>query len=471
MRFKSFTIFLNLILAGIGSMYFVSCSQPTMDGMMIITQSAELMKDAGTSESSPGYAVNSQIIALDPQNLIETKLLTKDFKSACAPVISYDGKTMLFAATEKEGDNWQIWEMVLSNLKCRQVLSMQGDCIDPAYLPSGRILFSRLAEINSEKKYYPIYTCMSDGSDIKQISYHPHNNFASSVLRDGRILTITSSVYPEKGNPMFLALRPDGTKAELFYKGNSGSSILSRGCETPDGKIVFIESENGNKADGKLVSVSYNRPLHTRINISGDLKGSFNSVLPLKSGKYLVSWRASGNDRFGLYEFNPDIKELGNLVYQNAGYDVTDATMVVQSDLPKKLPSEVDMGVKTGLLLCQDINFTGMSKNTDSHISMIKLVGIDSTMGFVKVEEDGSFFLKIKADTPFQIHNIDDNGQVLNDSCDWIYLRPNERRGCVGCHEDQEMVPENRYCLSVSKDPVEIPSILKNVQEKKIELE
>ena len=471
MRFKSFNIFLNLILTGIVSMYFVSCKHTTMEGMMIITRSAELIKDAGTSEPPSRYTGKSQIIALDPQNPVETKLLTKDFKSACAPVISYDGKTMLFAAAEKEGDNWQIWEMDLNNLKSRQVISIQENCIDPAYLPSGRILFSKLTDINSEKKCHPIYTCKPDGSDIRQISYHPHNNFASSVLKDGRILTITSSVYPEKEEPMFLVLRPDGTKAELFYKGDTGSSILSRGLETQDGKIVFIEAENGNMTDGHLVSVNYNRPLHTRTIISGDLKGSFNSVMPLKSGKYLVSWRSSGNDRFALYEFNPDTKELGNPVYQNAGYDVLDAAMVVQTDLPKKLPSEVDMGVKTGLLLCQDVNFAGMSKNTASHISMIKLVGIDSTLGVVKIEEDGSFFLKIKADTPFQIQNIDDNGQVVNSSCDWIYLRPNERRGCVGCHEDNEMVPENRYCLSVSKDPVEIPSVVKNFQEKKIELE
>jgi len=35
-------------------------------------------------------------------------------------------------------------------------------------------------------------------------------------------------------------------------------------------------------------------------------------------------------------------------------------------------------------------------------------------------------------------------------------LRPNERRACVGCHQGNEVVPQNRP-LSVLKEPVRIP--------------
>ncbi len=59
--------------------------------------------------------------------------------------------------------------------------------------------------------------------------------------------------------------------------------------------------------------------------------------------------------------------------------------LLKKHDRPKKLPSEVDMGVKTGLLLCQDINVTEIqSTGNDIFISesiQIEVLGIDSSLG------------------------------------------------------------------------------------------
>ena len=149
--------------------------------------------------------------------------------------------------------------------------------------------------------------------------------------------------------------------------------------------------------------------------------------------------------------------------------------IVEKHNRPKKLPSEVDMGVKTGLLLCQDINEIGIKSSSISSTfpkaGRIEILGADTTFGVVAVEEDGSFYLKVIADTPFQIQTIDEKGNVLSGPCDWIWLRPNERRGCVGCHEDPEQVPENRLPLSVKKSPVIIPVHIGDIKEKEISLE
>lgn len=437
----------------------VSCKQSSMQGMIIVTQRLVDTKDK-----------NFQIIAVDPHNSVNINNLTGSFITACSPVISFDGKKMLFTAIEKEGDPWQIWEMNLSAAKSRKVLSSEENCIDPGYLPDGRIFFSRQTGIINNIMEYSLFTGKADGTDLRQITWNPHNNSVSSVLMDGRILTVSRSVYPETGDPAFFALRPDGTKDELFYKGIPGSSIVSHGNETADGKIVFIEAGSGKTDNNQIVSVSYNRPLHSRNNLSSGLKGSFNTVLPLKTGKYLVSWRPSESSRYALYEFDPSTGESGKIIYQNADFDVLDATIAEARDLPKKLPSEVDPGSKTGLLLCQNINFTGTGSSPDARATGLRVMGSDSTLGEVQVEEDGSFYLKVKADMPFRMQSISDDGKVIRE-CKWIYLRPNERRGCVGCHEDNEMVPENRYCMSVSKKPVEIPNHVRNLQEKKIELE
>ena len=362
---------------------------------------------------------------------------------------------MLFAAQKKQNDIWQIWEMNLENLKIRQITSSNKNCIDPAYLPGKRMVFSKFTKNDTIKTGHSLYTGNLDGSNISQITFNPHAYFASTVLQDGRILTISRQLYPDEKDGMLMVLRPDGTKQELFYKPFKGSEIFSRGRETNQGKVYFIESENKR---GNIISVNYNRPLHSRVDLSSEIEGDFYNVSPFESGSLLVSYRASDNEPYALYGFDEENKNLGKVIYKDDNYNVLEAVVVKKKERPRKLPSELKMNVNTALLLCQDVNFTVLQpvKDTSSTSKAVKIevMGIDAPLGIVDVEKDGSFYLKVLADTPFRIQTIDEEGQIVNGPGSWIYLRPNERRGCVGCHEDHEQVPENRQPLSVRKEPI-----------------
>ena len=448
-----------------------------MDGMIIFTRVAGKLQDVNyVTGNSWRYIPQTSIVALDPAKPGSSlKVLTEGYYSARAPEISCDGKYLLFAGQLMQNDPWQIWEMKLADSKIRQVTSSSENCIDPAYLPGGGLVFSKLTVNDSLKSGHSLFTCNIDGSDIKRITFNPHSYFASTVLKDGRVLTISRQLYPDQEDPELLILRPDGTKAEIFYKGLKGSTLISRGWETVNGRIVLIESDKSRQEGGDVISINYNRPLHSRVNLTSEINGDFHTVFPLQSGRLLVSWRASDTNRFALYEFDPVNKDIGKAIYQNNDYDALEAIVVEKHERPKKLPSEVDMGVKTGLLLCQDINVLDPQSagiaSSFLKASGIEVLGIDSALGAVQVEEDGSFYLKVMADIPFQIQTIDKNGHVLHGPCGWIWLRPNERRGCVGCHEDHELVPGNRVPLSVKKPPVIIPVHINKVVEKKITLE
>ena len=476
-RIKATIIFSVIMAIGFAGIFFSSCKGKSMDGMIIFTQVSGKGQDNNyVTGDFWRYIPHARIVALDPDKPgVSLKVLTEGFYSARSPEISYDGKSMLFAAQQKENDPWQIWGLNLRESKIRQVTSSAENCTDPVYLPGGRLIFSKLTANDSVKTGHTLFACNLDGSDLKQITFNPYTYFASTVLKDGRVLTISRQLYPDQGDPILQILRPDGTKAEMFYKGIEGSALHSRGWETMNGKIVFIESDNGRQDGGNVVTINYNRPLHSRINLTSEIKGSFHSVFPLKSGKLLVSYRPSDSDRYAIYEFDPENKVLGQAISINADYDGLEAVVVEKLDRPKKLPSEVDMGVKTGLLLCQDINIFDMQSagNTSSFQKAIRMevIGVDSSMGIVRVEKDGSFYLKVIADTPFRIQTIDENGRVLHGPCGWIWLRPNERRGCIGCHEDPELVPDNRLSLSVKKPPVIIPVHISDVKEKEISLE
>lgn len=472
MKFKRALNFTLSLVAIVGfGFFFASCTGKSMDGMVVFTQTS-VNGLAGDLDK----AAKSTIFAIDPNNVGQpAKLLTKDFYSASTPVISFDGVNMLFSAKKVENDNLQIWEMTLASSKIRQVTSFSGNCIDPAYLPNGRILFSSSSSKDTLRSGLPLFTCNLEGADLKQITFNHDTYRASSVLRDGRVLTINQSNLTDQKKSRLMVMRPDGTKAEFFYQGNMESTIFSKPFESSNGNIVFIESNSGSQKGTNITSISYNRPLHSRVNLTSGLKGDFRSVFPLSSGKLLVSYRAGESEKYRLYEYDPAGKALGKLFYEKDGFVIADIVVVEKLERPKKLPSEVDLGVKTGLLLCQDINVLDPEWLNKSAVlkkaASIEVMGIDSSMGIVPVEKDGSFYLKLIADKPFQIRTLDENGQILYQPCNWMWLRPNERRGCVGCHEDHEQVPENRVPLAVKNAPVNIPVHIVKIIEKKVSLE
>jgi hypothetical protein len=397
---------------GSSGIFLSSCKKKSMIGMIVITQTTDKKQNANCLKSDSCRCFpKSQLVVINPDKPNDLiKVLTENFYSALSPDISYDGSHMLFAAREKQNDIWQIWEMNLENSETRQITFSKENCTDPVYLPGGRLLFSQLISKDSVNEGYSLFTCNINGAEIKRITFNPDTYYSSAILKDGRVLTISRQLNPAIKEPMFIVLRPDGTKAEMFYKGACCSNLLSRGRETSDGKIVFAELETGNTGDGKLVSIDYNRPLHTHVNLTSDIKGSFYSVNTNSSGKLLVSYRQSDSDRYGLYEFDKEKKSLGNVIYGNSDFDVIESVVVEKREKPKKLPSEVDMGVKTGLLLCQDINFFDVKSSGNSSgktkAYRIEVIGRDSTLGIVTVEKDGSFYLKVIADTPFGFRQL-----------------------------------------------------------------
>jgi hypothetical protein len=477
MEIKKIFLPLKIVLLSLSCSLILSCiSNSVKKGMLIIMEAPVSNQPPEKASGVTGHNIpGERISAILPGKPGSLKVLTKDFYSACSPAISYDGRLMLFAAQQKQDEPWQIWEMNLDNLKCRKITSFKENCTDPAYLPVGRMVFSKMTVNDTVKSAHCLYVCNMNGSGLKQITYSPSDNLSTIVLKDGRLLTINSQLLPEKGEPILMILRPDGTKADMFYKGAGGKTLIGAAHETSDGKILFIESDKEGLQKGDLISITYNRPLHSRIELTSSNDGDFCSVLPVASDRYLVSCRKSVGELFSLYEFDPEKKLLGQKVFSDPGYDVTDAILVEEYERPKKLPSEVDLQVKTGLLLCQDLNFGGfqLTDNISDNKKALKIeiLGVDTTYGVVKAEKDGSFQLKVMADIPFRIRTLDGDGNVTNGPCSWIWLRPNERRGCIGCHEDPELVPENKVSMAIKKSPVIIPVHITKVKEKIVDLE
>ncbi|MBN2349161.1 MAG: hypothetical protein JXJ22_10005 [Bacteroidales bacterium] len=436
----------------------ISCGNKIPEGLVILTEISSDSPDNIVMDNFP----RPRIVAF---NLTKSdkpvKELTADFYGAQSPEISYDGRKMLFCAQKNKEDLWQIWEMDLISLEYKQITSGKENCSNPAYLPGGKCVFSKRPENIVTGNEKALYVCNLDGSGMQQITFHPHTDLSSTVLKDGRIVTVSTQLYPEPAKPILMVMRPDGTKAELFYDLPENSKFISRAWETPEGMVFFTETCERDANKGNIIAVNQNRPLFTRMNLSPDTEGSFRYIFPLPSGQCLVSYRTSEKDNYGLYEFDPETKKIKEKVYSTPDYHIVEAVVAVPRERPRNLPSEVDESKKTGLYFCQDINLTNTSsKNNESKkTNRIRLTGIHGSLGKATVENDGSFHLQVIANTPFRIQTINDTGEIVNGPSAWLWIRPNERRGCVGCHQDPELAPDNRLTLSAQKAPVLIPSL------------
>ncbi len=76
-------------------------------------------------------------------------------------------------------------------------------------------------------------------------------------------------------------------------------------------------------------------------------------------------------------------------------------------------------------------------------------------LGEIAVEPDGSFQIELPADLPVQLQTLDENGLALR-TCGWIWAKHREPRGCIGCHEDPELTPANRFVQAVQKPGIEL---------------
>ncbi|MGB7593852.1 MAG: hypothetical protein WBO19_21695, partial [Terriglobia bacterium] len=64
---------------------------------------------------------------------------------------------------------------------------------------------------------------------------------------------------------------------------------------------------------------------------------------------------------------------------------------------------------------------------------------------------DGSFYIAVPPDRPVRFELLNAEGKVVRAQQSWVWARPGEEHGCVGCHEDRAVAPENRWPLALRR--------------------
>lgn len=295
------------------------------------------------------------------------------------------------------------------------LLAASGDCHDCISLPDGRVVYARSLPDGGPDGPMALYVARADGELQRRISFGDARDQAPALLPDGRL--VFRRHQGESPGKLF-AMNPDGTGLQLFCEPAEGASIEGGPCLVDD-RVVFTERPLSGAGEHR-VSVSVHQPLGAREGLAG-------SEQPAECPAPRAPPRAT----------------------------------------PLNLTSVVDERKSTGTLLCLDVRTSRIAPVAGAQRGAIRSVRVRTAdggvLGEAPVEADGSFFIEVPADQPLRLELHGPDGVIATDPSDF-WVRPNENRGCIGCHEDPELAPENRVVSALARGPMPIKATVQITQ-------
>lgn len=421
---------------------------------------------------------------------LSTKVLSRGFHSACDPEISFDASHILFAGKRAANDNWTIFEMAIDGSTIRQVTNGLSNCQSPGYQATLYTIVSpkpwyQLTFVGSEKGVLNeygaaaatnLYSCKLDGSAIRRLTFNLSSDIDPFITPDGRLLfaswqrsTLNRGLL---GRVSLFAINIDGTDYAAFST-DEGKRIKHMPCITTKGLAVFIESDKLPwDGAGSIGCVRLRRPLHSYRPITRESDGLFHSPSPLSDGKILISRRLpDSKDTHGVYRLDLSTGQF-ELIFDSPRYHDIQAKIMCPRPEPDGRSSVVTEKDPNGKLYCLNVYISDLDRPEWIPHGTVKrlrvLEGISSAdnipgpllvqrriLGEIAVEQDGSFNIEIPANTPIELQTLDADGMALR-SCSWIWAKNHEPRGCIGCHEDGELTPENILAKAIIRPSIKL---------------
>ena len=443
------------------------------------------------------YGDGARLVVLGPDSTMT--VLSEDFHSACDPAVSFDGGHILFAGKKNAGDTWQIYEMAIDGSDLRQVTTGEQDHRSPGYQATLYTIVSdkpwyQLTYVAAEKGVLnecgeghatSLYSCKLDGSAVRRLTFNLSSDMDPYIMQDGRLLLASwrrsGLGRGELGRISLFGVNIDGADYAAFC-GDKGKRIKHMPCTTKE-LAVFVEADKVPwDGAGTLGCVNLRRPLHYYRAITEEEDGLFHSPSSLPDGRILVSRRsAKGGDSHGLYRLDAKTGQC-ELIFDSVDYHEIQAKAIYKRAEPDGRSSVVTEKDPHGKLYCLSVNISDVAHLGWSPEGMVKrlrvLEGISLTkddvagaskdwrngiphvaqrriLGEIDLDKDGSFNIEVPANVSIELQTLDEEGMALR-SCSWIWAKNHEPRGCIGCHEDGELTPENSMVDAVSRSSVKL---------------
>jgi hypothetical protein len=462
------------------ALVFMNSAQAAQDLLVVLRPAAAA--EAADTGLARRCVDGSRIVRLSSGG--SELLLTAEFLAACDPAVSFDGREILFAGRRTPEDRLQVWRMDADGGNAVRITDDPGEATAPlwvgslfhldddaatpriAYLATGHGWIDQ----RSGNPATALYTSDLDGGNPWRISFHPSPDLAPDVLGNGRLLFATSLARAGGGRRALMAVNNDGTDLMAFYDNHDGPPHPHSPRVGRDGRVFFVEAGGSSPlGGGDLAFVSLRRPLHSRELLAAAGDGAFLDPLPLADGGVLVSYRPAGRDAvYGLYRLDPVTGERLGLVSATPGFDTLDGQELRPHPRVKGRSSVVNLSKDTGVFFCISSHITDRPDLEHLRVggaTTVRLIEGSTTgaagrgekiLGDVAIEKDGSFHIEVPSGVPLRFELLDSRGVTVAGQDSWTWVMPREWRGCIGCHEDREMVAPNLMADAFTKPAVHL---------------
>jgi hypothetical protein len=486
-------------------------------GALVLTQlpaGTDLERQASASGGTlrASFGDGARLLLVFPDGSV--RVLTRGFYGACDAEVSFDAERILFAGKRGASDNWNIYEVRLDGSHLGQITKNLGDCRSPAYQSTLYTLTSpqpwyqltfvgNAADTMNEygaTVATHLYSCKLDGSAVRRLTFNLSSDMDPFLMPDGRLLLASwqrcNLDWGILGRVGLFGINLDGTDYALFA-GSQGRRVKHMPCVTAGGLLVFVEADEVPwDGAGCLSCVQMRRPLDSYRPITGSHDGLFCWPSPLPDGSVLVARRPrDAGGTHGVYRLDPSSGKY-ELLFDDPRYHDIQAKLIQPRSEPDGRSSVVTESDPHGKLYCLNVCLSDLKQREWMPPAVVKRVrvleGIPLTrdeagaylpaegthvrpmesrpgstvnglppmaqrriLGEVDIEEDGSLNIEVPANTPIQLQLLDAGGLALR-SCDWIWAKNHEPRGCIGCHEDGELTPENVLTRALQRPSISL---------------
>lgn len=460
------------------------------------------------TDSGPVYRPGRDLwlLHLDPGGAPRAEPLTR-FGAGWVgePEVTWDGATVLFTRRSARSPWWHVWSVRVDGGEPVQITSGPFHDVGPVELPDGRIAFaSSRSGLRDEYHGYPctaLYTMRADGSDMRPIAMNIGRDNEPAVLPDGRLVFSRLEVFYSRNKTELTlhAARPDGSLDSVLYgperrtfwrQLDHGPRTPADGQEAPLTHRVLRMTQPQAMPDGEHIVVATQGGLtlvgpcrdRERIISPDNRTRSYTTPFPLADGRILCASTLKTPDRsrvnLGLFVLDPSTGDLRPL-YDDPTMADFEPRPVAPRRPPPVLSRVAKESTRSGRFLCASV-FVTQEPGVRRSGRLVRLIeGIPEVarhsthtndwevwknhggtlarvLGTAPLAPDGSFLVEAPADRLLHFQVLDSDRRVVGNQLTWIYPRPGETRSCVGCHEEPHSVPPPGYPDAAAFPPVDM---------------
>ncbi len=423
--------------------------------------------------------------------------------------LHWNGQRLLFSQSDE--DSFKIYEINTDGSGLRRVSKLPEDidCVNPCYLPDGRIVFNSTAPLQSvpcwcgeDGKFITnLYVMNADGSGVRRLTFDQDIDFYPSVRHNGQVV-YTRWDYTGINRTFLrpvMSMNPDGTNQRTIYGSNSwfangmyypkelpGSTgrflcvITGYHGSNRSGVLAVADTNEGEREGvGVTLVTGHKEPVVLELadEATALIWPQYMTPTPVTGRHFLASaWRHIDERKIGIYL--ADMDNTVSLVHEEEGVAFFEPIPLVQRPVPPAHPDKVDLSKTDATIYIQDIHagpgLKGVPRGVVKRLRVVAYdfgyigsAGMDDIgiagpweamriLGTTEVHEDGSAMFKVPANTPIAFQPLDEKGRAVQLMRTWTTAMPGESLSCIGCHESAYDAPLPVRTLASQKPPAEL---------------